>query len=301
MPKISVFVPIYNSALFLEKCIASILSQTFHDFELLLIDDGSTDTSGRICDKYALRDRRIRVFHKQNEGISATREFAIQRAKGDYIQFVDSDDWIEKDMLEKMVQVASQENLDAVSCNFYQEYKSNTFKTNVFYANKEDLLRAIISNKWGVLWRFLFKRKILVDNNIHFPKNIDGGEDYYVVVSFILCAKKVKCIDEYLYHYIRFNSESFISQPSLNRLLFQVKATYLVEKLLIGLNIEYKYKEELNIRKCCSKSVLLKSYFFEGCKIYPEIGLKEIGLVPGSLSKMRWIVASLFKHIVIII
>ena len=115
-PKISVLIPVYNSEKYIKRCIKSVLSQTFLDFELLLIDDGSSDSSGDICDTFAEQDERIKVYHKQNEGISATREFCITHAQGDYIQFIDSDDWVEPDMLHEMYNKAKECDSDIVGC-----------------------------------------------------------------------------------------------------------------------------------------------------------------------------------------
>ena len=99
-PIISVIVPIYNVEQYLPKCIDSIMSQSFTNIEILLVDDGSPDNCGRICDDYALRDSRVRVFHKTNGGVSSARNYGIEKAMGKYLTFIDSDDWIESDMLE---------------------------------------------------------------------------------------------------------------------------------------------------------------------------------------------------------
>ena len=104
--KVSVIVPVYNAEKYIKRCLDSILAQSYRYFEVLLIDDGSTDNSGKICDEYALNDNRIRVIHKENSGVSATRNIGITEAKGDYIAFVDSDDYIRSDMFEKMVKNA---------------------------------------------------------------------------------------------------------------------------------------------------------------------------------------------------
>lgn len=112
IPKISIIVPVYNVELFLHKCIISILSQTFKDFELILINDGSTDKSGEICDVYSQKDSRIKVIHKKNEGQSSARNKGLEIARGDYIGFVDSDDWIEQDMYKTLYESSIKANAD---------------------------------------------------------------------------------------------------------------------------------------------------------------------------------------------
>ena len=113
MPKISVIVPVYNVEKYLHRCVDSILAQTFTDFELLLINDGSKDSSGVICDEYAAKDSRVLVFHKENGGVSSARNMGLDNAKGEWISFVDSDDWVEKEYLETLYQDGE---FDFVTC-----------------------------------------------------------------------------------------------------------------------------------------------------------------------------------------
>ena len=113
--KVSVIVPVYNTEKYLNKCIDSILAQTFTDFELLLIDDGSTDNSGFICDEYAEKDKRVKVFHKENGGVSRARNLGIDNAQGEYLSFIDSDDYIRPEMYSELVAIADKFNVDLVS------------------------------------------------------------------------------------------------------------------------------------------------------------------------------------------
>ena len=269
--KISVIVPVYNTEAYLHKCIDSILNQSFTNFELLLVDDGSTDKSGQICDEYAKNDSRIKVFHKNNEGISATREFAIQHATGDYIQFIDSDDWIEPNMIEEMFNGAIATNSDIVGCNFIQEFPDRSLKTKAFYTEKDTFIQSVVSNYWGVLWKILFRRILVIDNDIHFPKNVDGGEDYYYVVNLLLNARKIFCINKFFYHYNRANVTSFISKPSMDRVLYQVKATELVEDLLIKYGKRDLYYDEICQRKSVIKMQIMRIHFLKGCSYFKEI------------------------------
>ena len=119
IPSISVISPIYNMERLLSKCIDSILAQTFNDFELILIDDGSTDRSGVICDEYATRDSRIKVIHKKNEGVSIARQLGIDFAQGEYTIHIDPDDWVEPKMLEELYKKAKSEHADMVICDYY--------------------------------------------------------------------------------------------------------------------------------------------------------------------------------------
>ena len=137
---ISIIVPVYNTEEYLDKCILSIMAQTYADFELLLIDDGSTDSSGSICDKYAAQDSRVRVFHKENGGVSRARNLGIDNSKGDYLLFLDSDDWLASDTFEILHRTLEREDADCVIFGFYQT-SGNIWapEENRIYATIEDL------------------------------------------------------------------------------------------------------------------------------------------------------------------
>lgn len=274
-PKISVIVPVYNVEQYLPRCIDSILAQTFTDFELLLIDDGSTDRSGKICDEYANKDGRVRVFHKENEGISTTREFGINNALGEYIQFVDSDDWIDPNMFEEMHKKATNTNADIVGCSFIQEYENKGIKTKAIYSDKLSFLHSVISNYWGVLWKLLIRKTLFISYNIHFPKGINGGEDYYVIICLLLKANSVEFVDFYPYHYVRTNNGSFISTPTFERLMFQIKSTYLVEEQLHQNNRLCYFSKDLEKRKVYTKTSILRKYPFKGLYLYPELNISS--------------------------
>ena len=291
-PKISVIVPVYNSEIYLRRCIESILSQTFGDFELLLIDDGSTDLSREICDDYFRSDNRIKVFHKLNEGISLTRQFGLDHAYGDYIQFVDSDDWIEQNMLELMYNQAVQESLDIVGCNFWEVNKDGKKEIKTYYTTKEHFLRDIISGYWGVVWKILVKKDLYKKNKICFQEKINGGEDYVVCVKLLTMADSVRCVDKPLYYYNRINPTSIISTPTKSKIYEQIRATELIEQFLKDKNIISDYTRELDIRKFRSKFPLLRSNHIEWYSVFPESNYVYKYLKLGLRNKLYMIVAN---------
>lgn len=120
-PTVSVIVPVYNVEKYLARCVDSITSQTYENLDIILVDDGSTDNSGRICGEYAKKDTRIRVIHQKNKGASAARNCGITAASGNYIGFIDSDDWIDKDMYELLVNTAIEHHADIVRCDTYHK------------------------------------------------------------------------------------------------------------------------------------------------------------------------------------
>ena len=129
-PKISIIVPVYKAEKYLYRCVDSILAQTFSFFEVLLIDDGSPDNSGKICDEYALLDSRVRVFHKENGGVSSARQLGIDNVQGEYTIHVDPDDWIEPQMLEELYVKAVVEKADMVICDFIFDYPDRQVYVN---------------------------------------------------------------------------------------------------------------------------------------------------------------------------
>lgn len=171
MISISIIVPVYNAGNFLAPCIESVLKQTFEDFELLLIDDGSTDGSGKVCDEYAAKDNRLRVVHKANEGINATRRRGVHEAKGEWIAFSDDDDTMTTDALESLY--ALHEGTDIV-CGFDLVPQ----KRLAADASIDDIRHAFLAGQLSVTpWAKLYRRSLLTDDMFDFPREIDGEED----------------------------------------------------------------------------------------------------------------------------
>ena len=211
-PKISVIVPVYNTEKYLHRCIDSILLQTFTDFELLLIDDGSKDSSGAICDEYASKDNRVRVFHKENGGVSSARNLGLDNAKGEWIAFVDSDDWMERTMYDELYKCAMAASAEVVYCDFNMSYKDKYIacKSAQYSDNKIVFLRNYIAFEWTCLWNILAKKEIYIKNNLHFIENISYCEDFCLSVRLLYYANKVSYVEKSLYSYNRMNETSIM-------------------------------------------------------------------------------------------
>lgn len=209
-PEISVIVPVYNSGKYLRECIDSILAQTFSDFELILIDDGSTDDSPAICDEYAARDHRIHVIHQPNSGVSAARNAGIEAAKGQWIMFVDSDDMIKPDMVQTLLDEAERTDADIVTCDFEFLYPDGhkepyaTFNWNEAYVNA---LTDYITELWTICCGCLIRRQLFTMHVISYPIGIRWCEDFHVIVRLIFYSKKIHRIEKCLYLY-RQNEDS---------------------------------------------------------------------------------------------
>ncbi|MDD7455867.1 MAG: glycosyltransferase family 2 protein [Bacteroidales bacterium] len=205
LPKISVIVPIYNSEKYLCKCIDSVLDQTFKDFELLLIDDGSTDLSGEICDEYARKDKRVRSFHKQNGGVASARQMGIDNMLGEYCIQFDSDDWVDRNMLEKMFVLAKESLADIVVCDIILDrgkLKPIISKQGPVPEDSVGAIKDIILNHMGGLPNKLIRaccyRKPCP---IAFDIGIVSREDLIVLCKILSFPRKVVYLPEALYHY----------------------------------------------------------------------------------------------------
>lgn len=194
---ISVIVPVYNTEKYLDRCIQSILAQTYTDLELLLIDDGSTDSSGAICDKYAEQDSRVRVFHKANGGVSSARNIGLDNAKGEWIGWVDSDDYIDEDMYEQLYNAAMSKNVDIAYCNYRTELFSSNMPSDSL--SKGDFFNQYLYVPTTSLCITLAKKSLY--NNIRFNEKANLGEDLLISSKLYYFSKSRILVPKALYFY----------------------------------------------------------------------------------------------------
>lgn len=204
-PKISIIVPVYKVEPYIHKCIDSILNQTFKDFELILVDDGSPDNCGNICDEYEKKDIRIKVIHKENGGLSSARNAGLDIAIGKYVGFVDSDDYIEKDMYEILYSICEENKCDIASCSsiiYFPNKKVINGGHDLIIHNKKDAMKTMLEGKLydEVVWVKLFKRSVI--GNIRFPIG-KIYEDTAFTYKIIDRANKVATIGKPKYNYIK--------------------------------------------------------------------------------------------------
>jgi len=208
MPAISIIVPVYNVEQYLHQCINSILAQTFTDFECILVNDCSSDNSPGICDEYAEVDNRIKVIHnKSNMGSSLSRKVGLENSSGEYIQFVDSDDWIENDMLEKLYRKAISENYDITiyDCFYVKNGTKEIIKQEFSGFDKTAIIKDIISFR---VRTYLVNKLVKKDLYfwVEFPED-SCSEDYVITIQNVCNSKKIGYINEPLYNY-RYNAQS---------------------------------------------------------------------------------------------
>lgn len=218
MPKVSVIVPVYNVEAYLNRCIDSILNQTFWDFELILVDDGSTDKSGAICDAYKKMDERVRVIHKRNAGVSAARNTGIDAANGQYIMFVDSDDYIDAEMLTALI-LRMDNGVDLVACSIKMIMKTKeqnfTLPNNVY--NSKKLLEMYGLEKVPQIclcgpWCKLYRNQLIKNENIKFDGALFLGEDTHFNLQYLLHCRNIVTMNDIYYFYMRENEESLFTK-----------------------------------------------------------------------------------------
>jgi len=203
-PKISIIVPVYNVEKYIHRCINSILSQTFTDFECIFVDDYTPDDSGKICDEYAKKNELLKVIHNtKNMGASLSRKIGLENSSGEYVQFIDSDDWIEPDMMEKLYKIAVSENPDAIVCDFYvhKDSEAGRIVRQVCFSSSDKIImiRETISKKIKTfLWSKFFRRDLL--SLVEFPL-YGYSEENVITIQSIHYSNKVAYANVPLYHY----------------------------------------------------------------------------------------------------
>ena len=227
-PLISIIIPVYNGEKYLRPCIDSILHQTYQHWELLLIDDGSPDSSGAICDEYA-SDPRISVVHKENGGQASARNQGVAMARGEYISFVDCDDWLETDMYERMVQTMHSQQAEIIICGYIEEYKSRQKKVHADGEMKvyeaSEALKLVLRGKIGsYLWSMLFRREVVQE----LMPDLNPYEDHATIFKWISHAHRVIVLHQAFYHYRQLESSSLHSyNPKKGNHFFQaIKERY---------------------------------------------------------------------------
>lgn len=221
--KISVIVPVYNVEAYLDRCVYSILNQTYQNLEIILIDDGSTDTSPAKCDAYAAKDGRIKVLHKPNGGLSDARNAGLALAEGTYIGYVDSDDWIEPDMYASLYRACVDNHAQLAVCRYFEEYKDRTKaggNGTVVPLTREELLKIYISGHeeyviYNSVWSKLFQRELV--EGMQFPKGRNSEDIMYTTRAFCRLNRAVY-LDRCLYHYVLDRDGSIMNASRAERM-----------------------------------------------------------------------------------
>lgn len=260
-PKVSVVVPIYKVEKYLSRCIESITNQSYTNLEIILVNDGSPDRCGDICEEYALQDSRIKVIHKVNGGVSTARNTGIDVCNGKYIAFIDADDTIEKTYVEKLVSTIENNRLDIVSCGYIDQSKYGNIKLNDFYnedirLEKKEFINRIFNGVGGTVWGKIFKRNIIIDNNIRMNSNIFMCEDMIFVLEYAIKCERYGVINENLYNYNRLNEDSISSKINLCYYNNLIKVIEEIEDILRKNEFEDEYIDNILSKRIKDTSIV---------------------------------------------
>lgn len=306
MPKISVIIPVYNTEKYLHRCIDSVLAQTFIDFELLLIDDGSKDSSGAICDEYAEKDSRVRVFHKENGRVSSARNVGLDNARGEWVTFVDSDDWISKDYLEEMM---THSDSDLVIADFTVEGEGQWNEDLPVGKWQGNDLNRIIEGRIGIAritapWCKLLKKSLIGHNR--FYTELTTQEDSLFMFRYLCVIQNIQIIAQKGYHYNRETIGSLSKSLEGNHVQFY-DYLRLLEPIILDLQKRFEISRQkliqhimggvMDKKKCymINKKMGIRQIYEDLKKQRKQLLLQEF-FRPKANAKRFNIFSTLFQH-----
>lgn len=206
-PLLSIGVPVYNVEKYLQKCLDSLINQTLRDIEIIIVNDGSTDSSGEICKEYEQKDTRIRLINKENGGLASARQAALEASTGLYFCACDADDWVEPTMYEVLYQQAKESRADIVMCNYWSEYGEGERKESLYLfdtAKVEDYMDEALNGRFPCqVWNKMFKREIFEKYSISWKAGINLGEDFLLMLKLFQYPVTISFTPKALYHYRR--------------------------------------------------------------------------------------------------
>lgn len=304
---ISVIIPVYNVEQYVESCLNSVINQSYFNLEIILVDDGSTDKSGEICDQYALKDSRIKVIHEENAGLGEARNRGLRIASGDYICFVDSDDWIEEDYCKELVKAAERTNSDIAICGYNECFKDGkTPKVkydDCFTTTGKEILHYTMtanSKYWFNIsvWNKLYKREII--SGLWFKSRV--YEDIMYNAGSMYRANKIAYINQCLYNY-RTNREGSIISKGFQRKTIEFEMKYKEERVDF-----FKRKNEIKLARDAEAVVihdkllyyafmsLSKDNFSEYIRKY-KVDLRKCGFIADTKTNIALLIFKCFPRL----
>lgn len=260
--KVSILVPFYNVEKYVGRCVESLFTQTYQNVEFIFVNDCSPDRSINVINEYIekhhVADKCKIISHTKNQGICASRNDLLDSATGEYILFIDSDDYIDSDMVELLVEAAVRDNADISGCGYIEEYDDRSVEMPQVYTNDYvQMLKAItVLTLKGVMWKLLIRKSILDDNNIRFMPEKNMVDDYLFCCQVFYYSHRFTGVDRCMYHYIQFNPNNY-SQRTFYNINHQAEAIRETEKFYKEKGVYDLVKKELYIRKFIAKKALL--------------------------------------------
>lgn len=277
--KVSIIVPVYNVELYIEDCLNSLLNQTYSNYEIILINDGSTDNSIEICSKY--NDKKIKIYNQNNKGVSIARNVGISLATGQYIMFVDADDMVSEKYIENLIKSIEETNTDMVVCGYTKEKaelvnKKNSQEIKGEIINANTMLENMMENNLqeGYLWNKIFKKSIINDNSLEFKEGVNVWEDLYFVIEYLSKSDKIFAINEKLYYYRTREGSAVNRKETSTDLVGKVK---ILELIMKNYNLIINNKNYYGIKRMYV-TVLLK-YLLQIKKDNKELIKEKLSIV----------------------
>ena len=263
--KVSIIVAVYNVEKYIRRCVDSLLAQTYQDIEIILVDDGSPDRCGDICDEYERKDSRIKVIHKSNGGVSSAQQAGLDAATGDYVIHADPDDWVEKDMVSQLVRKAIETSADMITCDFYYDGKYRS----LYYTTEKDLLRKIVDvNIICVCWNVLVRRAFIIQHDICFtPDWLCYSEDFLFMSRLLVAGARSAHLAKAFYHYCIDNNGSLVHRKTKKQLYSIIRV---IEEMQILLNPD-DYDEFYTRKKYALQYAFQGGFYKEFKSMYMEI------------------------------
>lgn len=276
-PLISVIVPVYNVKKYVEKCLDSILRQKYKNLDIVVVDDGSDDGSSEICDNLEKKDKRVRVFHKKNGGLSDARNFGLKKAKGDIVVFVDGDDFVSDNYVSVMLEVMVRNNADVVVCGY-----NNIVPNEESVSGRDAAVKLLTRHETMdiVAWNKLYKKGLFTKNGIWFPVG-KKHEDTLTTYKILAKAKKVSYVDKSLYHYVDRKDSIMNTEGAKGRLAMR--------ELAAKEAVDYLYDDN-GLRQAAEIALLLAKYAYLDFAIAGRINKKD-----GEVAR-KWIVNNVGKY-----
>ena len=299
--KVSIIIAAYNIDQYIERWINSIINQTLKDIEIIVVNDGSKDRTLDIIKDIASKDSRIKIIDKQNQGLIEARKSGMKIANGEYLLFVDGDDWLEIDTLEKLYKNAKSNNSDIVIYNAYNSYDNSKYKLNIFRnMNQKDYIkRLFLGDIYPCIWSKFIKLDYIRSNHIEFVSNISYAEDLATSVSLFMHNPQISYVEDYLYNY--YQRECSITKTINNKILEINEAIQFIKKKLEEHNLFDKYKEEFDcmIYEHIFEGNFLTRYYNTdlGEKLYNQYKLYNISINNNKYIKEKISKDSLFLRI----
>lgn len=245
-PLISIIIPVYNAERYLRRCLDSVLNQSFKDWEAILVDDGSKDGSGIICDEYVAMDNRFHVLHKENGGVCTARNLGLDVSCGKWIEFLDADDWIDLDTFEKLASCMSLEHCDSLYFDFIHHYEDRDERYHTPESDsKLGLLNKFILGEWTISVNIVAKKNLYEENRIRYDSSLSFNEDYNVAMKVLVCSNVIRKVPGAFYHYDMTNANSAMHGLTSQR--------YYSEGLISQVDV-IEYFKSKNVYRYCRRS-----------------------------------------------